>query len=70
MNEPNKTKSGKSGELETLRRQVARLKAAAVNRKQMEEALKESEIRYRAVVEDQTELISRFLPNFTCTFAN
>ncbi|MEA1927423.1 MAG: PAS domain S-box protein, partial [Candidatus Auribacterota bacterium] len=63
-------KSSKPGEMESLRRKVARLKKAAVNRKEMEEALKKSEIRYRAVVEDQTELISRFLPDFTCTFAN
>lgn len=32
--------------------------------------LKSSERRYRAVVEDQTEFISRFLPNGTITFAN
>jgi PAS domain S-box-containing protein len=70
MKDPKKTKSGNPDELETLRRQVTRLKAAAVNRKQIEAALKKSEIRYRAVVEDQTELISRFLPDFTCTFAN
>ncbi len=30
----------------------------------------ESERRYRAVVEDQTELITRFLPDGTITFAN
>ena len=70
MKKHDKDGAGKSGELETLRRRVAELEAAAVNRKQMEEALKKSEIRYRAVVEDQTELISRFLPDFTCTFAN
>lgn len=70
MKKSDKDRLGKSGELETLRRRVARLEAAAVNRKQMEAALKKSEIRYRAVVEDQTELISRFLPDFTCTFAN
>lgn len=33
-------------------------------------ALHESEERYRAVVEDQTELISRFLPDGTVLFAN
>lgn len=32
--------------------------------------LKSSERRYRAVVDDQTEFISRFLPNGTITFAN
>jgi PAS domain S-box-containing protein len=35
-----------------------------------ERALKESEARYRAVVEDQTELICRFLPDGTYTFVN
>lgn len=32
--------------------------------------LRESEARYRAIVEDQTELISRFLPDGTLTFVN
>jgi len=39
-------------------------------RVQAEEALKLSEARYRAVVEDQTELICRYLPDFTLTFVN
>lgn len=65
-----KDEENKSRELERLRQRVAELEAAAASREQMEEALKKSEIRYRAVVEDQTELISRFLPDFTCTFVN
>ena len=40
------------------------------NRKQAEIALKQSEIRYRAIVEDQTELIVRYLPDGTLTFVN
>ncbi len=36
----------------------------------MKEALKESELRYRAVVDDQTELICRYLPDGTLTFVN
>lgn len=40
------------------------------HRKQAEEKLKASERKYRAVVEDQTELISRYLPDGTITFAN
>ncbi|MEH2079573.1 MAG: EAL domain-containing protein [Nostoc sp.] len=39
-------------------------------RKQSEIALKQSEIRYRAIVEDQTELIIRYLPDGTLTFVN
>lgn len=70
MKNRNQDGADKSGEMKKLRRRVVKLEAAAVNRKQMEEALKKSEIRYRAVVEDQTELISRFSPDFTCTFAN
>jgi PAS domain S-box-containing protein len=36
----------------------------------MEEALRESEARYQAIVEDQTELVCRFLPDGTLTFVN
>jgi PAS domain S-box-containing protein len=39
-------------------------------RKLTEQALRESEARYRAIVEDQTELICRFLPDATLTFVN
>ncbi|MDP2842900.1 MAG: PAS domain S-box protein [Acetobacterium sp.] len=39
-------------------------------RKTIEEALFESERRYRGVVEDQTELISRFRPDGTYVFVN
>jgi PAS domain S-box-containing protein len=35
-----------------------------------EQALQESEARYRAVIEDQTELICRVLPDSTITFVN
>ena len=40
------------------------------DRKRAEAALKESEARYRSVVEDQTELISRVLPDGTHVFVN
>jgi hypothetical protein len=40
------------------------------DRKRAEEALQQSEARYRAVVESQTELITRFLPDGTRTFSN
>jgi len=38
--------------------------------KRAEQQLEESEARYRAIVEDQDELICRFLPDFTVTYAN
>ena len=38
--------------------------------KQAEIASKQSEIRYRAIVEDQTEMIARYLPDGTITFFN
>jgi PAS domain S-box-containing protein len=39
-------------------------------RVQAQKALQESEARYRAVVEDQTEMISRYKPDSTLTFVN
>ena len=39
-------------------------------RKQAEEELRQSEERYRAIVEEQTEWIGRFLPDGTRTFVN
>jgi PAS domain S-box-containing protein len=46
------------------------LASVVAERRGKEEALRESETRYRAVVEDQTELICRFLPDGTFTFVN
>jgi PAS domain S-box-containing protein len=40
------------------------------DRKQAEEALRDSEARYRAIVTDQTELICRYNPDGTITFVN
>ena len=42
----------------------------AIERQQNAEKLRRSEARYRGVVEDQTELICRFLPDKTLTFVN
>jgi PAS domain S-box-containing protein/putative nucleotidyltransferase with HDIG domain len=39
-------------------------------RKQMEQELRESEEHYRAVIESQIDLISRYLPDTTLTFVN
>jgi len=52
--------------LETLATQIG----AAVERIRADEALYKSEQRYRNVVEDQTEFISRFLPDGTHIFVN
>lgn len=41
-----------------------------VKERRIEAALRESEVRYRGVVEDQTEFICRFRPDGTLTFAN
>jgi PAS domain S-box-containing protein len=46
------------------------LQAEIAERQQVEVALRESEARYRAIVEDQTELICRFKADGTLTFVN
>jgi len=46
------------------------LAAAAAERRQAEQATSESERRFRAVVDDQTDLICRFKPDGTLTFVN
>lgn len=40
------------------------------DRQLAEEALRESEVRYRSLLESQTELICRFLPDTTLTYVN
>lgn len=49
--------------VKTFEKEIDRLKG-------VELALRQSENRYRAVVEDQTELICRFRPDYTLTFVN
>jgi PAS domain S-box-containing protein len=55
---------------EELENRNARLEVEIAERKRAEEALSRSEQSYRAVVEDQTELISRQRPDGSLTFAN
>jgi PAS domain S-box-containing protein len=46
------------------------LQQEIAERHKIEAALRQSEQRYRAIIEDQTELIARFNPDGTITFAN
>lgn len=56
-----------SAQLEAANR---RLESEIAERKQIEETLRQSEAHYRAVVEDQTELICRFWADGTFSFVN
>lgn len=49
---------------------TAELQREIAERKRTEQALRESEARYRALVESQFELISRYLPDTKLTFVN
>lgn len=53
-----------------LLQQLADQVGVALTQAELLEALRQSEERYRIVVEDQTELICRFLPDRTLTFVN
>ncbi|KYF70260.1 anti-anti-sigma factor [Sorangium cellulosum] len=57
-------------ELEMLRRRNAELEQELAEKRRVEIALRESEARYRGIVEDQTELICRFRMDGTLTFVN
>lgn len=51
-------------------RDISDRKQAEAERQQAEAALRQSEARYRAIVQEQTELICRHLPDTTIVFAN
>jgi PAS domain S-box-containing protein len=70
MTDLDKTREQLIDELRELRHRVSQFEAEAAERREVEEALWASEARYRAVVESQTELICRYLPDGTITFAN
>ena len=70
MKRTNSTKAQLCEELTQLRRRVAELETAEEARKRAERALRESEARYRGVVEDQTELICRYRIDGTIVFVN
>jgi PAS domain S-box-containing protein len=53
-----------------LQQTVARLTSEIAERKQVEKELHQSEARYRAIVEDQTEIICRYTPDYRLTFVN
>ncbi|MEN6328329.1 MAG: PAS domain S-box protein [Syntrophomonas sp.] len=53
-----------------LQQENEKLNKMLINYQASAQALKISEARYRAVVEDQSELICRFLPDSTLTFVN
>lgn len=53
-----------------LRQEIAERELAEAQKSKLIQSLQESEARYRAIVEDQTNLICRYLPDGTITFVN
>ena len=70
MKDQDKSRDLLINELEEMRRRISGLEALEIDRRRSEKALRESEARYRAVVEDQNELICRSLPGGRLTFVN
>jgi diguanylate cyclase (GGDEF)-like protein/PAS domain S-box-containing protein len=61
---------GNEGRVEELLRVNAELRRELAERARTERALRETEALYRQLVEDQPDLICRFLPDTTLTFVN
>lgn len=59
-----------AGRTAELRETNAALTAEIAERERVTDALRKSEARYRAVVEDQDDMICRYLPDGTLTFVN
>jgi PAS domain S-box-containing protein len=70
MPDAEKTTDQLVAELARARRRIAELEAGEADRRRAEAALRESEERYRAMVEYQTEVIGRIRPDGTILFAN
>ena len=70
MKDNNKTKRQLISELAEARQQITQLQAAQAKCNQMGNELRESDRRCLTIIEEQTQLISRFLHDGTLTFVN
>ncbi|AKT39626.1 PAS domain S-box protein [Chondromyces crocatus] len=61
---------GMDGDIEGVRRENARLSAELAEAKAAEASARRDEARYRAILEAQSELICRFLPDGRLTYVN
>jgi PAS domain S-box-containing protein len=62
--------AGENPALRTLLEDLAEMFRTAVDRRLIMTALRQSEERYRSVVEQQSDLVCRYLPDTTLTFVN
>ena len=60
----------RSERIVVMEQSIASLQEQITERRRAQDALRASEIRYRAIVEGTTDLICRFLPDTTLTFVN
>ena len=70
MKDVGKTKGQLVNELVEMRQRLTELEASKINHIQEEKVLRESEEHYRNIIDDQLELVCRFLPDRTLTFIN